>query len=474
MAGTADRSGRHLRHWRVQLVAEASIAMRGLRSTIALLVVLVGLGAYIYFVTSKKTGDAASKQEKLFASVEPDKIEELKIKSATGEITSIKKEGDAWKVTAPVAAPASASEASAITGALEQLDIVRVVDENPADLKEYGLDSPRLEVDFKSADGKPSGVLLVGEKTATGANLYARRGDQKRVVLIGASQETTLNKSTFDLRDKTVVKFDRGKVDGVDVNLEGKPLEFAKSGSEWKVARPIAARADFSSVEALVGRVETAQMKSIVTTTPTPQDLKKYGLDKPAVTVNLHLGSARASLMIGGKADDGGFYARDGSKPDVVTVDSTLVDDLKKKLDDYRRKDVFEFRAFNATHVEITRDGQTVVFERVKGEGNGAPDKWRRVSPNPGEPDRQKVESLLAGLADIRATSFTDSKAQTGLESPAMTVVAKFDEGKKEERVTFGKHGNDVFVSRPDEPGAAKIESEKFDETVKALDELSK
>ena len=40
--------------------------MRGLRSTIALLVVLIGLGAYIYFVTWKQsdTTDAASKQEK--------------------------------------------------------------------------------------------------------------------------------------------------------------------------------------------------------------------------------------------------------------------------------------------------------------------------------------------------------------------------------------------------------------------------
>ena len=44
--------------------------MRGLRSTIALLVVLIGLGAYSYFVVSKKSDSAATKQEKLFASLE--------------------------------------------------------------------------------------------------------------------------------------------------------------------------------------------------------------------------------------------------------------------------------------------------------------------------------------------------------------------------------------------------------------------
>ena len=50
--------------------------MRGLRSTIGLLVVLVGLGAYIYFVTWKKSDtDTTAKQDKVFAGLQADKIE---------------------------------------------------------------------------------------------------------------------------------------------------------------------------------------------------------------------------------------------------------------------------------------------------------------------------------------------------------------------------------------------------------------
>jgi len=167
-------------------------------------------------------------------------------------------------------------------------------------------------------------------------------------------------------------------------------------------------------------------------------------------------------------------YVRDASKPDVYTVDTGTANDLKKPADDYRKKELFDFRAFNATHVEITTNGQTVIFDRVKAKDDKSPDTWHRASPNPGDPDRSKVETFLAGLADIRGTSFVDSTAKTGLQTPAMTVVAKFDDGTKEERVTFGKNGSDVFASRPDDPGAAKIEAEKFDEAVKAVDELSK
>jgi hypothetical protein len=227
-------------------------------------------------------------------------------------------------------------------------------------------------------------------------------------------------------------------------------------------------------VEALVGSVESAQMKSVAADSATPADLRKYGLDRPEVTVTVHLGSARATLALGGKAGPDTVYARDASTPVVVTVDSTLVDTAKKGAEDYRRKDVFEFRAFNATRVEFTRSGQTMILERVEGKSAEVPDGWRRVSPNPADADRSKVESLLAGLADMRAAAFVSSSAKTGLDSPALTVFVRFDEGKKEERVTFGQSGADVYALVPGQPGAAKIEAEKFAEASKTLDELSK
>ena len=167
-------------------------------------------------------------------------------------------------------------------------------------------------------------------------------------------------------------------------------------------------------------------MKSIVTEQATPADLKKFGLDKPAVAVTLNLGSARATLALGGTAGDDSVYARDVSKPMVVTVEKSLADDLKKAADDYRRKDVFEFRAFNANRVELTRAGQTVAFERVKGEGENAhghvearqPERRRRRQ----DEDRQRSSPASPTSAP---TSFTDTTAKTGLDTPALTVYVE-------------------------------------------------
>ena len=452
--------------------------MRGLRSTIALIVVLAGLGGYIYFVTWKlPEGGAdpnAKKLDKVFTGYEADKLEEIKVTSAAGDATTLRKEGGAWQVTQPLTAKADESEVSGITSALGQMEVVRVIDENPATLNDYGLSNPRIQIDFKGAGDKDYRKLLVGDKTPTGSDLFAKRNDETKVFLISASQETSLNRTTFDLREKAILKFDREKVDGIDVTAGGKTMAVAKDGADWKITRPVQTRADFGSVEGLVGRLGSVQMKSIVTENATPADLKKYGLDTPEATVNLNAGSARATLLMGGKAADNTVYARDASKPSVVTVESALLDDLKKSADDYRRKDIFEFRPFNANRVEMARNGQTVVLERVKGTGENAPDTWKRVSPTAAEVDREKSDSLLSKLSNIRAASFVDAAAKTGLDKPALTVTVKFDDGKREEKVTFGQTGSDVYVARPGEPGAAKIDAADFNETIKSLDELSK
>jgi hypothetical protein len=453
--------------------------MRGLKSTLALIVVLGGLGAYIYFVTSKvpeggSGADAAKKQEKVFAALQPDTIDEVKVSTSAGDATTLKKEGGAWKITQPMDAQASDSEVSGLTSALGSVEIVRVIDENPASLNDYGLSNPRIEVDFKAAGDKDYRKLLIGEKTPTGADMFAKRNDEKKVFVIAATQDTSFNRTTFDLRDKTLLKFERDKVDAIDIDAGGKALAIAKDGGEWKMSKPVQTKADFGSVEGLVGRLQTVQMKSIAADNASPADLKKFGLDKPEATVNLNMGSARATLIFGGKAADNTVYARDASKPSVVTVESALLDDMKKGADDYRRKDVFEFRPFNATHIEITRNGQTVVLDRIKGQGENAPDKWQRVGPTKGDLDKEKSDGLLGKLSNIRASSFVDASAKTGLDKPAMTVVVKFDEGKKEDRATFGQVGNDVFVSRPGEPGAAKIDVADFNDVIKSLDEISK
>src|SRR6185369_3672854 len=155
--------------------------------------------------------------------------------------TVLKKDKDGWKITEPLTAAAQDSEATGIASALSQLEMQRVVDENPTSLVEYGLGAPRIEVQFKAEGDKDFKILQIGQKTPAGANLFAKRGAEKRVFTVPSYQESTFNKSTLDLRDKTAIKFDRDKVDHIEVTADNKTLELAKSGSDWKLVKPMQA-----------------------------------------------------------------------------------------------------------------------------------------------------------------------------------------------------------------------------------------
>ena len=70
--------------------------MRGMWSTVALVLVLAGLGAYIYFVDSEKPAPGMEPKEKVFA-VESGKINEVRI-TAGGETTALVKKDTGWTV----------------------------------------------------------------------------------------------------------------------------------------------------------------------------------------------------------------------------------------------------------------------------------------------------------------------------------------------------------------------------------------
>ncbi len=443
--------------------------MRGLRSFVVLLVVAIGLGGYLYFVESKRPADGADTKDKAFT-VDAAKIGEFTVTSESGETTTVRKNGTEWQIVEPITAKPDSSEVSGITTNLASLDIQRVIDDNPSDVAQYQLDKPRLVVTFK-ADGKPH-TLKIGRKTPPGSDLYARVDDQTRVVLIPSFVETTFNRTTFDLRDKAVLAVNRDEVGSLAVTTPSGSMRFEKGGGAWKMIEPVAARADFSGVEGLVSRLTTLQMKSIAS--DNASDLAKYGLDKPAATVTLGSGSSKATLAVGSASGEGAVYARDESKPLVVTIDASLLDELKKPAADYRQKDLFDARAFNATKVDVTYQGVTTSFQKSTAKGSDGQDTtaWKQVAPAAKDADRTKVEDLISAATQARALGFADSAPKGALDPPELTVTITSDEGKRQEKVSFGRSGTQAFAAKNGEPGVVTLDAATLNSIENALGEI--
>jgi len=443
--------------------------MKGLRTLAALVVLLGGLAAYLYYVDAEKpVGEATEEKPKVFA-VEADQIEELKVSTIAGGVAELKKSADGWYLTSPQQIRADDSEVTGITSNLASVSIQRVVDENPSSLGDYGLREPVAEVSFKAKGAKQFTTLQIGTKTPTGSDMYAKTADDKKVFLVFGYLESSFNRAPFDLRDKKIVTFDREKVDRIEIRRGSSLVALVKAKGEWRTTAPVDARGDFGAIEGLISRLQSAQMKTIVT--EDPAQFSKYGIDPPSAEVTIVSGSAKTAVAFGNKTADNLIHVRDLSKSLVVTAPADLFDEIEKGVAEYRRKDLFEFRAFNLDRLEITRGTTTLTFERLKGKGKDGADAWQNAATKKAI-DAAKVETFLTRLSGTRAQSFVDEKTKTGLDAPAVTVKATFDEGKKTEAVTIGRVGAEVFAGRADEPGAAKLDATEFDATLKALDEL--
>ena len=446
--------------------------MRSGKSLLLLVLVAAGLGGYIYFVEMKRDPAAgtAVTREKVFT-LTPGTNEEVEITNAAKEVTRVTRQDTTWAITAPVASEADTVEIATVVSSIEALEQTRVVSEAPESAAAFGLDPARVTVAFKVVGEGTMRRLQLGTKTPTGGDLYARVEGSPKVFLIGGFLEDTFNKSPFQLREKSVLKFSRDDADALSVSTGATRLAFTKSGSDWRLTAPVNARADFAAVDGIVGRLFQARMVGLVSPDGT-SNLKDYGLDKPQATVTVGSGSSKAELAIGAAEGDANVYARDLSRPLVFTIEKTILDDLKKSPDDMRPKELFEFRSFSATTFDITSAGTTYSFTKKKGEGDNAADVWSMTTPTAKTADATKMTDLLTTTSNLRAESFVASAASTG---ETVAIAVRFGEGDsaKSESVTLRKSGTVVHATRAGEPGGAVVSTVDFDRIMTLLKEIA-
>ena len=276
--------------------------MRGLRFIILCSSDSAGWSAY--YDRRRDRLDDSPKRDKVFV-VEADKIDELEIKSESGDRTTLRRKGSDWEIVQPVTAPPDQAAVSGITSNLASVEIQRLIDENPTDLKEFGLAEPRVEVAFKSNSQQRR--LQLGQKTPSGTDVYAKLADDKKVFLISSYLDSTFNRGTFDLRDKSVLKLDREQIDLVELTASGQTTRLEKKNGEWQITEPPSGRAEFGAVDGLVSRVSSLQMKSIV---PDASDVRRSG-STSRLPRSGSVGGSQATLLIGGPAETGSLYAKE-------------------------------------------------------------------------------------------------------------------------------------------------------------------
>ncbi len=142
------------------------------RNTLILLVVLVALGAYVYFFQLRSPEQPDSSQTPTIINVAPDSLVKLDVKFETGTVSLARGADLKWTLQNPAKPETDQNRVSGIVSALAPLKAERKIADNSNDLSTYGLQQPRLEA-VLGLKGNATETLSIGDQTPSQDAYYA-------------------------------------------------------------------------------------------------------------------------------------------------------------------------------------------------------------------------------------------------------------------------------------------------------------
>jgi Domain of unknown function (DUF4340) len=437
--------------------------------------VLAGLGAYIYFVESKREDKPEKNKEKVFK-LEKAKVKELELQNA-GESVRLVKEGNDWKLTAPTPAPADSGTVDSVLSSLESLEIDEEVTATPTSLKDFGLEQPKQTVKVVQDGAKEPLQLLVGDKLPDSSGVYAKLPTAARVFTLPSFGVSSLEKKPFDFRDRDLLHVKRDDVRTLEVSgPEGGYALIKDDKGEWAFTKPLQTKAGRWSVDGLVGTIEGLRMESVAA--EDAKDPKPFGLDKPARTVTLvSKDGATKTLEIGKSAGEKKYNARLAGSGLVAVVPGAIVDDLAKGMKELRAKRLLEVATYETEGFDVEEGAVKKVYAKSKEKDKDGLEtsKWKRTAPEAKDLETTKVEDALFKLGGVEVQDFVDAPkapAAYGLDAPVMKVTLRAGAGKPESWVELGKKDADVYARRSGDTAVLKLDATKSDELLKAFKEI--
>jgi hypothetical protein len=385
------------------------------RTTLVLILVLLGLGAYVYWVELPQSREEARKKT-LFA-FSPDDVTAVSLVYADRQVV-VKKSGEDWRLTTPLDATADATTVRNIINAIAEAEVKKTFD-NVSDLAPYGLDQPFVKVTVTLKDTDLP-TILVGKSTPVGFSAYVKKITEQTVLLTTGAFRAGMDKQVKDLRDKTILSFADKDAQKIEISGDGKDVALVQKEDRWLIERPASYPADAATMRSFLSALRS--MRAVDFASDAPTDLSVFGLDKPRLTVRLHLGQANAAkdILIGKENDSKQLYVKASDQPTVYLVSDGVLRDLDKSANDFRDKTLLAFDRNNVAAVEVTRQSSGP-FTLVRSN-----QEWRVEGAGDGKPSQMAINQYVDDLRDLAGyeivTDDLANLASLGLDQPLLRV----------------------------------------------------
>jgi hypothetical protein len=391
------------------------------RTLILLIVFLAALAAVLFFESREKKQKSVKEKQEMLLDIASDSLKKISIKREDMTLTLEKNDKGEWTITEPLAARADSYEASSLADNFGRLRPDKVVEKEAGDPTAYEI--PKKEVLVWAKDREKPYRLLIGMDNPIDNSIYAKLEDDPRIVLLPSYLKTSLEKKLIDLRDKSVFQFESADVKTIRVRSGETEWEARRAEDGWSFESPFRAQAKKSSLDSILSSLAGLRAKDFLAEDKTADDLKKYGLDKPAIQVSLAMPAADKTVVFSFQKKGDATYATSSASNKIVSCDGYVLSDLEKKPADLREKQVASFYSWEAEKLAVKREGLALTAVREKTKDGG--ERWTREGEPKKELDKAKVDEFLRKLEYLEAAEFIDNPGALGpygLDKPAVEI----------------------------------------------------
>ena len=152
------------------------------------------------------------------------------------------------------------------SSALEEAKITRVVDEEPKNLADFGLEDATFKMVLRFKTGEPKTLLMGDPSPIDNHEYYFKLADEKRVLLTLLSKNH-VNLPLSELRNKVLLNFVPRDVTAVDLKFDKDTQRFVKEGGIWKLTAPVNAQGDADEISNFLNSIRSERIKTFVSET---------------------------------------------------------------------------------------------------------------------------------------------------------------------------------------------------------------
>lgn len=401
------------------------------RATLALLVVtLLVLGGLYYLRETAPFTREAGELRRYAAVFDPAVIDEIDIVRGP-ETVSLRRDGNTWRLTAPVEDRASPENVDRLLTAVRFLDVRdRRPSPDEAAVAEAGLAAPRLRIDLRGE--RPIRVEL-GGNTALPGEIFARVGGRTDILRVPDTLVELATAAPDSFRDPRLTQSVSDDIEKFTVRRADGEMTLRRERGRWLIEKPVAAAADPRAVRAFLEPLLGLRVTDFRAVAPAAAAL-------PGQTATISMtplgGGEDLILEVMRGADENAetVVARYAPRGGLVVVDAAARRIFEVSPEALRDRSLGYVEADAVDRITLESDGVTADWQR---EGEGWTDRARGVRLT-----KEEAARIIDLFNATRAVSFQPglTALEAGLQPPAQRVVfsAWLSENSAEEAA--GRH----------------------------------